>query len=311
MPNFFAPLYYLLVDFGAFIGTPIVWLLFSRTVDQSGFDATTVILLVFFTLFGVGASIPLWRWFGRLVRIRTTWPLFVLTVVVICLSVVSINVVIDPAVYRPATGISVAGRLTMAALPLLIGAALIVIAFLLIGLGAFYPFLFSVGLWLLQIRMSRLVRLLSVLFSCVAATALFLAAWDSLSSGIRGSEYFPLNAAIKNTCFLDPERRHCPRSLAELSYIEPRRFQAAKSTTTMYYHYFADTNDYMFLVQYRRNRVAIFDSRLLKRTGLDYREAMLSTTSSLRIFTGPKNDPLDDLRPQWEALLRGKVVKPL
>ena len=79
--------------------------------------------------------------------------------------------------------------------------------------------------------------------------------------------YHVLNAAIKNTCFLDPERKHCPRSVSDLVSIEPENFSKLTKDAHLVYRYYPDSNQYTLIIRnkniWRNNyRVAIFDPRL-------------------------------------------------
>ncbi|MEK7526548.1 MAG: hypothetical protein AAB546_03655, partial [Patescibacteria group bacterium] len=81
-----------------------------------------------------------------------------------------------------------------------------------------------------------------------------------------GSEYFTLNAAIKNTCYLDPERLHCPKTLDELISIEDRKFKKYLIDSSLYYEYRPETHEYT-LIALKKNseRGVIFDPRFISK----------------------------------------------
>lgn len=134
------------------------------------------------------------------------------------------------------------------------------------------------------------------------ATGLF--GWQLFSSLFDQPEaerFFVLNAAIKNTCFIDPKRVGCPHNLSELSYIEPVQFAKAAKSTQMLYQYYPADNQYTFIVRYNRTHAVIFDWRLVKTDGVDFREVTIHPTpfGADRIedppeFTGPWNN-----LPKW------------
>jgi hypothetical protein len=94
--------------------------------------------------------------------------------------------------------------------------------------------------------------------------------------------YHNLNAAVKNTCFLDPSRARCPHTAKELINIQPQQFVHEVGNAHLTYQYYPETNDYTLIV--RNNdflfsndgRVVVFDSRLPRTknygSGLDFVE---------------------------------------
>jgi hypothetical protein len=130
------------------------------------------------------------------------------------------------------------------------------------------------------------------------------------------SEYFKLNAAIKNTCLLDPQRDHCPQTLEEISYIEPVEFKRLSAKTNFVYTYNPVTNNYTFIARPRKDHAVIFDQRLIPLYGVDFKEYDVSTwwdkekISNPPPFFGPwelpkwedkpivTQEPLDPARPE-------------
>ncbi len=83
------------------------------------------------------------------------------------------------------------------------------------------------------------------------------------------TQFHNLNAAIKNTCFLDPEKKHCPYTVEEIIQIEPQTFIKQTKDVRLTYQYYPETNDYTLIIRnvdpaVNNDRVAIFDSRFPK-----------------------------------------------
>lgn len=90
------------------------------------------------------------------------------------------------------------------------------------------------------------------------------------------ADYHVLNAAIKNTCYLDPTHNHCPHSAQDLIAIEPQDFIGLTKNAHLTYQYYPQTNQYTLIVrnnnyQYNNDRVAIFDPRLASTSGYGYK----------------------------------------
>lgn len=81
--------------------------------------------------------------------------------------------------------------------------------------------------------------------------------------------YFPLNAAIKNTCILDPQKNDCPQSIADIISIEPETFiPLTKNASLTIYDFHPREGRYTLVVREGEYAI-IFDPRLIKAT--DYR----------------------------------------
>lgn len=90
-------------------------------------------------------------------------------------------------------------------------------------------------------------------------------------------EFFPLNAAIKNTCILDPNKQNCPTSLEELVAIEPERFTEILSDNRAYYEYDTESGDYTLIVlEGKTRRASIFSPKLNKILGRDFVDSSYS-----------------------------------
>ncbi len=117
----------------------------------------------------------------------------------------------------------------------------------------------------------------------------------------EADRFFVLNAAIKNTCFMDPKKIGCPHNLTELSYLEPVEFAKATKSAQMTYQYDPADNQYTFIVRYNRSQAVIFDLRLVKTDGIDFREVKIQTwwvgadrVENPPAFPGPWNN-----LPKW------------
>lgn len=94
------------------------------------------------------------------------------------------------------------------------------------------------------------------------------------------SIYFPLNAAIKNTCFQDPLRNHCPKSVSELIAIQPQDFTRLTSGRGLTYQYYPETNQYTLVVRHDAIRGVIFDPRLEQNGEPDFKDVNIDSCSS-------------------------------
>lgn len=170
------------------------------------------------------------------------------------------------------------------------------------GVSAVPFFLFQI-LWILRPNWKRNsiqngVKIFTVLF--LIFNIIFLLALWFQGKDPRASEFFPLNAAIKNTCFLDPKRNHCPHTLEEISYIEPEKFAQDSAIAQLYYQYDQQTNSYIFMVRYSQDQVAIFSNKLIPILSVDFGEYSVITLGQDRVFDPPPfPGPWNQLR-EWD-----------
>jgi hypothetical protein len=116
----------------------------------------------------------------------------------------------------------------------------------------------------------------------------------------EGAYFFPLNAAIKNTCIVDPRRENCPQTLEEISYIEPEFFAEVAKKTQMIYYYYPDTNQYTLVIRYRDKQAIVFDPRLIQTMGMDLHEYRVETKGVDHLVNPPSfPGPWDNL-PDWD-----------
>lgn len=147
-----------------------------------------------------------------------------------------------------------------------------------------------------------LIIFLPVFF--VLTWLLLLFASDKIFPPLRASRYFDLNAAIKNTCYLDPKRHNCPKTLEQLIAIEPEKFTKFKNECQLTYRYYENTNEYTLIVRDSPNRAVIFDPRLKKVTisGFDFDEVNVCTLGKDSIFNPPNFEgPWNEIG-EWEFL---------
>lgn len=71
-----------------------------------------------------------------------------------------------------------------------------------------------------------------------------------------------VNAAIKNTCYLDPLRRNCPTNLDQLKIIIPQDIQSDPSIQNVSYTYYPFEHQYTLIFKTAPNFYAIFDPLL-------------------------------------------------
>lgn len=122
----------------------------------------------------------------------------------------------------------------------------------------------------------------------------------SINSNIPLSySYSILNAAIKNTCFLDPQRIHCPTTSQEIIAIQPQDFIDLTKNVNLTYQYYSQNNQYTLIVRDGDNAV-IFDPRLVNlkdyNYGFDFADVLAESNcdGTFRIinpppFSGPWN----------------------
>ena len=106
--------------------------------------------------------------------------------------------------------------------------------------------------------------------------------WLAINTTPAMSSYAVLNAAVKNTCLLDPEKKNCPRTLEEISYIEPEEYKKKIVERNVQAKYVHDQESglYTWMVRTTPDRVVIFDWRLVNETGLDFKEAKVGIWSN-------------------------------
>jgi hypothetical protein len=102
---------------------------------------------------------------------------------------------------------------------------------------------------------------------------------------LRASNYFQLNAAIKNTCYLDSRRAHCPQNLDQLIAIQDENFQPLKHM--LIYKYYPDTNQYTLIVHDHTYGAVVFDPRLKNTNGEDFAEFQVSKCGGDHIINPP------------------------
>jgi hypothetical protein len=114
------------------------------------------------------------------------------------------------------------------------------------------------------------------------------------------ASYHVLNAAIKNTCILDPEKKNCPTTEEELIKIEPERFKEMTKHSKITYRYYPDTNQYTLIVRGNylladHTQVAMYDPRLLSvknyGNGLDFYDARIGFCGTKYFLLNPPPFP--------------------
>ena len=115
----------------------------------------------------------------------------------------------------------------------------------------------------------------------------------------QSTRFAVINAAIKNTCFMDPVRKNCPQTLEEISYIEPQYYKDLRTETQVSYNYYPDINLYTLVVRYSPTRAVIFDWRLTETTGVDFGEYEVALVGKDRI-KNPPNFEGPWTFPEWD-----------
>lgn len=107
----------------------------------------------------------------------------------------------------------------------------------------------------------------------------------------QAGRFFIINAAIKNTCFMDPDRRNCPQVLEEIGYIEPQEYQNMMECCQVNYQYHPDLEQYSLVIRYNPTKAVVFDWRLTDELGVDFKEYQVSLFGQDQLV-----DP-----PAWEG----------
>lgn len=106
------------------------------------------------------------------------------------------------------------------------------------------------------------------MFCCFAFFLAMIFFFD-LRDNSRWGDYAPLNAAIKNTCVLDPAQKNCPHTVEEIKHLEPERFSSLLADKEVHYQY-TDKNNYTLMIVEKSGYIVIFDPRLKgSQQGLD------------------------------------------
>lgn len=149
------------------------------------------------------------------------------------------------------------------------------VSFLFVFISIFFiaSFIVLLDVFIFKKSKNLVVRIISLMVSVLLVTFLGFASlllreiYFELYDFPIASEYFVLNAAVKNTCYLDPQRNHCPKSLEDLIAIEPERFREMLRGKEAYYWYYPERNEYTLLVRHDSHRGVIFDPRFSEISG--------------------------------------------
>ncbi len=140
----------------------------------------------------------------------------------------------------------------------------------------------------------RSIFFLVASYPIMAVAVVLIWIFASPIPNISGSRFFTINAAIKNTCFIDPKRDHCPHTLEEISYIEPEEYQRMLRGSQVQYRYYPEQNIYTLVVRYSPIQAVVFDPRLTASIGVDFKEFEVSLVGTDRVVNPP------DFEGPWE-----------
>lgn len=142
-------------------------------------------------------------------------------------------------------------------------------------------------------NVDKLLQALTLIFAvypfmlvCVFFIELF---YDPIGNN-RAGEFFIINAALKNTCFIDQSRSQCPKNLEEISYIEPGEYREMISAGQVSYIYYPEMNVYTLVVRYNPVKAVVFDWRLVETEGVDFKEYKVDIIGQDRIINPPPFD---------------------
>ncbi len=135
-------------------------------------------------------------------------------------------------------------------------------------LGFFNLVLFFSAGWLVIKLKDLLKKWLVILFSVSIFIIgnlglLFLFIYiDEYYFGPIANIYFPVNAAIKNTCYLDPTQQNCPNSVEGIINIDNQKFKPLLHAKKVSYTRDPQTNIYTLIIHHSPLKAVIFDPRL-------------------------------------------------
>lgn len=179
--------------------------------------------------------------------------------------------------------------------------------------------LFLLVFSLIRIARSRypgLVKIIGSVFSFLAAFWLGVAVLITFiivnEVYTQYMDFHVVNAAIKNTCFLDPDKKHCPTTMAEVIAIQPEVLEPLLKDTTVYFnHPSVDDPNYTLLIKSRWASGVIFDPRLatMQENGADFVHTEFRCSSTPVITSSaveeylrtiwPTLNPKPELRPAF------------
>mgnify|MGYP006265884427 CR=1 FL=1 len=178
--------------------------------------------------------------------------------------------------------------------------------------------LFGIKMYILSLakryaQIAKLIRLIPTKVSTIVHVLLLLypfaiglstVGWF-LTDGInnpQSSRFFVINAAIKNTCFIDQNRANCPHSKEEIGYIEPEEYKRATDCCQVRYQYNPEINQYSLVIRYAPTKAVLFDWRLVTtQHQIDFKEYDVAVIGQDHLINPPDWDgpwKFDD----WEYL---------
>lgn len=126
-----------------------------------------------------------------------------------------------------------------------------------------------------------------LVFALFSSLLIYLSIFEQ-DNNARASKYFQMNAAIKNTCYLDPNKVNCPKNLEGLLSLYPNDFNPINQKAKLIYHYYPDSNEYTLIVRDKPEGAVIFDPRLSTiEKGYDFKEYSVETCGRDRIISPP------------------------
>ena len=108
-----------------------------------------------------------------------------------------------------------------------------------------------------------------ITLSILSALFLIITQIIPLDDGRPSAAIHQMNAAIKNTCLIDPLRNNCPKNLDEVMKLYPQEFTKLTERYVFTYQYYPEKNQYTLIARPKNlrlswNKVALFDPRLQK-----------------------------------------------
>lgn len=123
-----------------------------------------------------------------------------------------------------------------------------------------------------QVILISMLLIIMAIVPFIGTTLMFLGRGDLFVSYYPDRSISQMNAAIKNTCLLDPKKVNCPQNLEQVINLYPSEFKAIQENYALNYEYYSDTNNYTLVARPKdfttfpfplHGYIAIFDQRLV------------------------------------------------
>jgi len=160
------------------------------------------------------------------------------------------------------------------------------IILLLLGLGSIFFYVFQIAIsvggrfeklsqqrhWKYIGRSTTLTTLLLALYPFVVVIFGLIWLFVDPVGNPQGSRFFPIHAMAQNRCYLEPERKYCPKNLEEYRLLDVQAYDAKMQNTQVLYQYDETRQQFVLAIRYSPTRAVVFDRRFIELDGLDFQE---------------------------------------